>query len=40
VKEWIAFMRERIKYWTAKQIEYRIPSPTGPAEMRPEAIAK
>ncbi len=37
---WIAFLRERIKYWTAKQIEYRIPSATGPAEVRPEALAK
>lgn len=39
-KGWVAFMRERIKYWTAKQIEYKIPSPTGPAEVRPEALAK
>ena len=40
VKGWIDYMRERNKYWMAKQIEYRIPSPTGPAEVRPEAIAK
>jgi TRAP-type C4-dicarboxylate transport system substrate-binding protein len=40
VKGWIDYMRERNKYWTQKQIEYRIPSPTGPAEVRPEAIAK
>ena len=37
VKGWISYMKERIKYWTAKQIEYKIPSPTGPAAMRPEA---
>jgi hypothetical protein len=40
VKGWIDYMRERNKYWMAKQIEYKIPSPTGPAEVRPEAIAK
>jgi len=37
VRGWIAFMRDRIKFWTAKQMEYKIPSPTGPAGMRPEA---
>ena len=40
VKGWIDYMKERNKYWMAKQIEYKIPSPTGPAEVRPEAIAK
>jgi TRAP-type C4-dicarboxylate transport system substrate-binding protein len=40
VKGWIAYMKERNKYWTQKQIEYKIPSPTGPAGVRPEAIAK
>ena len=40
VKGWIAYMKERNKYWLQKQIEYRIPSPTGPAEVRPENIAK
>jgi len=40
VKGWIDYMRGRIKYWTAKQIEYRIPSPTGPDAMRPENIGK
>ncbi len=38
VKGWIAFMRERLDYWTQKQMEYKIPSPTGPAGMRPEAL--
>ena len=37
VKEWIEFMYARIAYWTKKQMEYKIPSPTGPAGMRPEA---
>jgi len=37
VKGWIDYMKERNKYWTAKQIEYKIPSPTGPTGMRPEA---
>jgi len=32
---WIKFLRERIDYWTAKQLELRIKSPTGPAAMRP-----
>ena len=40
VNGWISFLRERIEYYTKKQIEYRIPSPAGPAEMRPENIGK
>jgi TRAP-type transport system periplasmic protein len=40
VKGWISYLQERIKYWTAKQSEYKIPSPTGPAEVRPEAYLK
>jgi len=40
VKGWIAYMKERIKFWTAKQEEYHIPSPTGPAGVRPEAYVK
>ena len=35
VKGWIQFLKERTAYWTAKQIEYKIPSATGPADMRP-----
>ena len=27
----------RIAFWSKKQMEYKIPSPTGPAGMRPEA---
>jgi len=37
VKEWVDYMRARVAYWTAKQMEYKIPSPIGPAGMRPEA---
>lgn len=37
VKGWVAYMKERIAYWTEKQKEYNIPSPTGPAGIRPEA---
>ena len=40
VTGWIKFLRERIDYWTKKQIEWRIPSPTGPKEMRPESILR
>jgi TRAP-type C4-dicarboxylate transport system substrate-binding protein len=40
VKGWIAYMRDRNKYWTEKQMEYKIPSPTGPAGVRPEAYVK
>jgi TRAP-type C4-dicarboxylate transport system substrate-binding protein len=35
VKGWIAYLRERIDYWTKKQIQYRIKSPTGPDAIRP-----
>jgi len=40
VNGWISFLRERIEYYTKKQIEYRIPSPVGPKGMRPEDIGK
>ena len=29
VRGWISFLRERADYWTAKQLEYRIPSVVG-----------
>jgi hypothetical protein len=32
IRGWIAFLRERIKYWTEKQIRYYIKSATGPEE--------
>ena len=35
VRGWIKFLRERIDYWTKKQIWLGIKSPTGPHEMRP-----
>jgi TRAP-type C4-dicarboxylate transport system substrate-binding protein len=40
VRGWISFLKERIDYYTKKQIQYRIPSPAGPAAMRPENIGK
>ena len=40
VKEWISYMKERNIYWTQKQMEYKIPSPTGPPGVRPEAYVK
>jgi len=40
IKDWISYLRERIDYYTKKQIEYRIPSPSGPAAMKPENIGK
>ena len=36
VKEWMKFLEDRIDYWTAQQILLKIPSLTGPAEMRPK----
>ena len=38
VKGWISFIKERIDYWTAKQIALRIPSAAGPPEVKPEAL--
>jgi hypothetical protein len=38
VKGWLKFLRDRIDFWTKKQIAWRIPSINGPAELRPEAI--
>lgn len=35
VRGWVKYLEERIDYWTAKQLELRIKSPTGPTEMRP-----
>jgi TRAP-type C4-dicarboxylate transport system substrate-binding protein len=40
VKGWIKFLRERIDYWTKKQIALRIPSVNGPPELKPEAMQK
>jgi len=34
IQGWIDFIKERISYWTAKQIELNILSLTGPADMR------
>lgn len=35
VSGWIKFLKERIHYWTEKQISLAIKSPTGPPGMRP-----
>ena len=35
VKGWIQFLRDRIDYWTKKQVQLYIKSPTGPPEIRP-----
>ena len=40
VRGWIKFLRDRIEYWTAKQIALRIPSAAGPPELKPEALIK
>jgi TRAP-type transport system periplasmic protein len=40
VRSWISYMRERIQFWTDKQVQAKISSPTGPAKMRPEAMGK
>jgi TRAP-type C4-dicarboxylate transport system substrate-binding protein len=37
-KGWISFLRERSDYWFKKQIDLRIPSAVGPAEIKPEAL--
>ncbi|MBS3906846.1 MAG: TRAP transporter substrate-binding protein [Syntrophaceae bacterium] len=35
VKGWIKFIRDRIDFWTKKQVALRIPSPAGPPELKP-----
>jgi TRAP-type C4-dicarboxylate transport system substrate-binding protein len=40
VREWIEYLYARTAYWLDKQIEYNIPSPTGPDGMRPEAYVQ
>ncbi|HUT69245.1 MAG TPA: TRAP transporter substrate-binding protein [Desulfatiglandales bacterium] len=35
VRGWLKFIGERMDYWTAKQIQLGIKSPTGPAAIRP-----
>lgn len=35
VRSWVKYLEDRIDFWTAKQVELRIKSPTGPKEMRP-----
>lgn len=38
VRGWIKFIRDRIDFWTKKQIALRIPSAAGPPEVRPGAM--
>jgi hypothetical protein len=40
VRGYIKFLRDRIDFWTKKQIALRIPSIAGPPEIRPEALIK
>ena len=40
VRGWIAFIRDRIDYWTQRQIALRIPSIAGPPELKPEAFGQ
>jgi TRAP-type C4-dicarboxylate transport system substrate-binding protein len=40
VKGWIKFLRDRVEYWTKKQIALRIPSVAGDPELKPEALIK
>lgn len=40
VRGWVKFLRDRIDFWTKKQIALRIPSPSGPLEMKPEVLFK
>ncbi len=40
VRRWIKFLRERIDYWTKRQIALRIPSIAGPPELKPQALTK
>lgn len=40
VRGWIKYLRDRIDFWTKKQIAYRIASPAGPPEIKPESLMK
>jgi len=40
VRGWLDFIKERIDYWTAKQIALRIASIAGPPEVKPDALLK
>jgi TRAP-type C4-dicarboxylate transport system substrate-binding protein len=40
VRGWIKYLRDRIKYWTERQILLHIPSVAGPPEVKPEALIK
>lgn len=38
VRGWVTFLRERSDFWAKKQLSLRIPSASGPPEVRPEAL--
>jgi hypothetical protein len=40
VRGWIKFLRDRIEYWTKRQIALRIPSVAGAPELKPAALTK
>jgi len=40
VRGWIKFLRDRIDFWTKKQVTFRIASPAGPPEIKPESLLK
>jgi TRAP-type C4-dicarboxylate transport system substrate-binding protein len=40
VRGWIKFLRDRIQYWTKRQIALRIPSVNGAPELKPENLLK
>ena len=40
VRGYIKFLKDRIDFWTKKQIALRIPSIAGPPEVKPEALIK
>jgi TRAP-type C4-dicarboxylate transport system substrate-binding protein len=37
-RKWIKFLYDRAEFWMKKQIQLRIPSAVGPAEIKPEAL--
>lgn len=38
VRNWVKYLRDRTKYYTDKQISYRIPSAAGPQEVKPKSF--
>lgn len=40
VRGWIKFLRDRIDFWTKRQVFFKIASPAGPPEIKPESLMK